>query len=79
MSNKYKWGAKKLVGSKMVRSCTNADLPGIICNKDKTYTVEAPSVKTMTYKEWDDAVNRAIDIGKKAKKEVRKLERKGAL
>ena len=78
MSNIYKWGPKKLVGSKMVCSCLNADLPGIICNKDKTYTVKAPGTKPMTYEEWDDAVARAIDIGQKAKKEVRKLERDGA-
>lgn len=78
-ASKYKWSKKKLEGSKMVRRCLNADLPGIVCNKDETYTVSAPGVKPMTYKEWKDAEQRAVEIGLKGKKEVRKLERQERL
>lgn len=76
--NKYKWSNKKLEGSKMVRYCQNADLPRIICNKDETYTVEVPGAKPMTYKEWEEAVKKSVELGKKAKKAVRKFEKENA-
>lgn len=75
MAKRLKW-EEVFEGSKKVSYCQNATLPPIIINKDKTYTVKAPGEKPMTYKEWDDAEKRAIDIGKRKAKEIRDFNRK---
>lgn len=75
---KYKWSNKITEGSKVYKYCLNADLPPIIFNKDDTYTVKCQGVKPMTYDEWKDAEKRAIEVGEKKAKEVRKFNRKEA-
>lgn len=71
----YKWSSKKREGSKMVKYCLTADLPPVICNIDGTYSVKCSGEKPMTYKEWSDAEKRAIEIGLKKAKEVRKFNK----